>query len=79
MEMGTTNNICIRNESQQEIEYFLEPTPRSRSFSTGCFQPTMAYDSSLPQSTLETDNKGLTTNEASKDKKSSVGYTVLAH
>ncbi|EIE82003.1 hypothetical protein RO3G_06708 [Rhizopus delemar RA 99-880] len=39
----------------------------------------MAYDSSLPQSTLETDNKGLTTNEASKDKKSSVGYTVLAH
>ncbi|KAG1374117.1 hypothetical protein G6F61_009607 [Rhizopus arrhizus] len=78
-EMGTINDQCIHNESQQEIEYILEPTPRSGSFSTRCFQPTMAYDRSLPQSILETDIKSLTINETSKDKESSIDYTVLAH
>jgi hypothetical protein len=39
----------------------------------------MAYDRSLPQSILETDIKSLTINETSKDKESSIDYTVLAH
>ncbi|KAG1462468.1 hypothetical protein G6F56_005509 [Rhizopus delemar] len=77
--MGSVNHRCIRDKSQQEVEEILEPSTRSRSSSTGCFQPKVAEEGFISQSTLEANSKSVTTYEVTKDQESGIGDTLLAN
>ncbi|KAG1438175.1 hypothetical protein G6F56_012756 [Rhizopus delemar] len=77
--MGSVNHRRIRDKSQQEVEGILEPPTRSRSSSTGCFQPTVAEEGFISQSNLEANSQSVTTYEVTKDQKSGIDDTLLAN